>query len=149
MSYSWAGNFFYAGNMMISFWESANVPGVKTAQFLRRNPERVGSVHPSPVPQPLSWTPLIIHSQSVEERWARTYHCPCGWCHPWGAGHQVPRRRRTAAERQSRLIFVAFRRAPEDAGAGLGFRYPGWGVGSCDEEGKWARGGVGSVLFVA
>ena len=38
---------------------------------------------------------------------------------------RVPRRKRRAAERQSRLIFVALRRAAEDAGDGLGFQYPG------------------------
>ena len=40
----------------------------------------------------------------------------------------MPRRRRRAAERQSRLIFVAFRRAPEDAGDALSFNIlaEGW-----------------------
>ena len=38
---------------------------------------------------------------------------------------RITRRKRRAAERQSRLIFVALRRAAEDAGDGLGFQYPG------------------------
>ena len=66
---------------------------MKTAQFTRKNPLRLGSIHLSPTPQPLLWTPLITHPSAcrgeVSQDWSWAWFlvsptsCPERWEGLW------------------------------------------------------------------
>ena len=80
---------------------------MKTAQFIRRNPERVDNNHSTPTPLCLLWTPLL---PTPTFRGEMSQDLPLAWLlvsHPGMPATRVPRRTRRATERQSWLIFVA------------------------------------------
>jgi hypothetical protein len=80
---------------------------MKTAQFIRRNPERVDNTHPTPTLLCLLWTPLL---PTPTFRGEVSQDLPLAWLlvsHPGVLAARVPRRTRRATERQSRLIFMA------------------------------------------
>lgn len=83
---------------MISI-ESQKCPRVKTAQFIRRNPERVDNTHPTPPPVPSMDSPPPHLSFRGEVSQAHLLAWVAGVT-PWNASPPgVPRRTR-AMERQ-------------------------------------------------
>lgn len=144
---SWSGRirwdfvFFQRRTHNDTFWESRNVPEMKTAEFTRRNAERFCCTHPTPVPQRLPRTPLITCPQPVEEKRARAFPGTSSWF------YQVPRKTRRAKERQSGLIFVALQDSLLKAGGQLSFWYPSWGVRTADKEGSEEGVDLGSALY--
>ena len=66
-------NFIKSRTHIDTFWESRNVLEFNCS-LPRRNPERAGSIHHTPLP-PSSCTHLLF-LWSVEERWAGTYSGP-------------------------------------------------------------------------
>ena len=80
---------------------------MKTAQFIRRNPERVDNTHPTPTLLCLLWTPFL---PTPTFRGEVSQDLPLAWLlvsHPGMPATRVPRRTRRAMERQRRLIFMA------------------------------------------
>ena len=80
---------------------------MKTAQFIRRNPERVDNTYPTPTLLCLLWTPFL---PTPTFRGEMSQDLLLAWLlvsYPGVLAARVPRRTRRATERQSRLIFVA------------------------------------------